>query len=193
MKLITAFNCVVLEVETTQENDLADFSFPNRDLHYWYPFNINFFYKYTNSKDYLYLVKEKGYEGPNHYGVDILKRTKPLGEKNGVMFNPAVYKRNKHIMKTAHSIGVPTIDSSYTMEEVQAGFMKLSDIMEFVKLQAEKRYMAENGEILYSQSVMDEDRDEEIFEYMLPIEREMLIEFGEIYVMLNLMRKLIEE
>jgi hypothetical protein len=193
MKLIPLFHDVLLEVETTQEDELKEFHLPKHDLHYWYPFNINFFYKYTNSKDYLYLVKEKGFEGPNYYGVDILKRTKPLGEKNGVMFNPEVYKRNKKIMKLAQSLKIPTIDSSYTMEDVQAGFRQLDDCMHLLKLQAEERYKAASGEFIYVQSVMDEDRDQEVFEHMLPIEQEMLIELGEIYVMLNLMRKLAEE
>ncbi|MGE4714580.1 hypothetical protein, partial [Bifidobacterium breve] len=32
------------------------------NLHYWYPFNINFSYKFSDSKGGLVLVKERGYK-----------------------------------------------------------------------------------------------------------------------------------
>lgn len=193
MKLIANadLDVLVLDVLTT-DKDMKEFYFPKRQIHYWYPFNLNFAYRYSNSKEFLYLVKEKGYEGPNYYSVDILKRTKQLGYKNGVMYSPEVYKRNKHIMDRAHSIGIPTIDGSFTLSEVEEGFRLLSMAMAMVKRSGEERYVAEIGEDDYPQPLMSEEWDEIIYNYLTEKEEAFLIEFGEIYCMLTVMRKLVE-
>lgn len=192
MKLLTTLqDDIILEVETTGE-ETREFDFPSRHIHYWYPFNLNFFYKYTNSKNFLYLVKDKNYEGPNYYGVDILKRTKPLDKKHGVMFHPAVYDRNMRIIFRARQLGIATIDSSFTTEDVQEGFNLLSMAIAMVKRSGEERYVAEIGEDDYPQPLMSEEWDEIIYSYLTEKEEEFLIEFGEIYCMLNLMRKLAE-
>lgn len=194
MKLINVprSNEIILEVETTGEN-IKSFGFPKHDIHYWYPFNINFFYKYTDAKNYLYLVKDKSYEGPNFYNVDILKRTKPLGTKNGVMFRPEVYKRNKYIISRARQLGIPTINSSYTQEELQKGFQTLSDAISMVKWRAEERCIRDLGKDFYTPPILSEEWDNVIYNnYMTEKESAYLIELGEIYTMLNVMRKLIE-
>lgn len=190
MKLIkTLQHEILLEVETTGD-ETKEFYFPKEHVYYWYPFNLNFFYRYTDSKEFLYLVKEKGYEGPNYYNVDILKRTRPLDKKHGVMFNPEVYSRNFRIMNKAANLGLPTPMVDYTMEDIMKGFKDLSNIISVVKEQIEMRYMTETGELFSLQSILNEEWDEAVYSYMSPFEQEVFIEFGEMYCMLSLMRKL---
>jgi hypothetical protein len=62
-----------------------------------------------------------------------------------------------------------------------------------LKRDAELRFVRETGEEVVTQPVMSEEWDEMIYSYMTPKESEYLIKFGEIYAMLNLMRKLTEE
>jgi hypothetical protein len=191
MKLMASpqMDIIILDVLTT-DKEVKEFYFPKHHIHYWYPFNLNFMYKYSNSKEFLYLVKEKNYDGPNYYNVDILKRTKRLVEKSGVMFNPEVYKRNFHIIEIASRLGIPTIDGSYTFDDVLDGFEILADCIEAVKKQAQQRLSKDGDDFI--QFLPTEDFDEEVYSKMTEEESEALIEMGEIYVMLTVMRKLTE-
>lgn len=191
MKLLADIepNHVYLEVLTT-DKEYKVFVFPSKNLHYWYPFNINFTYKYTEAKGFLYLVKEKSYEGKNYYNVDILKRTKALPKRDGVPFNEEVYKRNMHIIEKAKKIGLPTIIDDFTEDDVKEGFKLLSDAIEVVRNRIENRYIRKYEEPMYTQSIFSEEWDESIYAQMTDEEQEALVEFGEMYCMLNIMRKL---
>lgn len=182
---------VLLEVRTTGK-EIKEVFLPKESLHYWYPFNINFKYNYTDSKQFLYLVKEKDYEGKNYYNVDILKRTKALPQKNGIMFNEPVFLRNMYIISKAMSLGIPTILDVYTLADVELGFSALSNCIQVVKERAEDTYLQAGGEPFYSQIGRSEEWDELVYKHMSPEEREILIELGEIYAMLTVMRKLAE-
>ncbi|MCB5366921.1 hypothetical protein LIP24_09755 [Collinsella aerofaciens] len=191
MKLLADIepNNVYLEVLTTGK-EIKTFVLPAKNIHYWYPFNINFSYRYTEAKGFLYLVKEKSYEGKNYYNVDILKRTKALSKRDGVPFNPDVFKRNMYIIEKAKNIGLPTIIDDFTMEDVKEGFKTLSDTIVAVRDRIESRYIEKNGEPMYTQSIFSEEWDELVYSQMTEEEEEALIELGEMYCMLTVMRKL---
>jgi hypothetical protein len=194
MKLIVipGMEEVVLEVLTTGK-EVKEFFLPKENIHYWYPFNINFSYKYTDSKKFLYLVKDKNYEGENYYFVDILKRTRALPKKDGIMFHEAVFDRNMYIMFKAANLGIPTLLDEFTMEDVEEGFKKVGDIINAIKSQAKQRYIAETGEVFTTQEVTSEEWDRDVYEYLSDLEAETLVAVGEMYSMLNVMRKLVEE
>lgn len=182
---------IKLTVKTTNKH-FKTFELPKLNIHYWYPFNINFTYRYTEAKDYLYLVKEKGCIGENIYKADILKRTKPLEHRGGVMFHQQVFHRNMCIINKAKTLGLPTIRESYTLESVQAGFERLGDMIQAVREQMEQRFIWENEEAWYVTDSKSEEWDEQVYAQALPMETEALQEFGEIYSMLSIMRKLVE-
>ena len=186
MKLTTDFEGVVLTVPTTEKGETL-FVFPTQNIHYWYPFNINFSYKYSESKRYLYLTKEKDYEGPNYYEVTILKKTKPLDEKDWTMFHPKVYERNMHTIQLAKRVGIVTIDQKYTAEDIVYGYEKVARMIEALKNSIYRRAF---GFSELSQPLHTEGWDEEIYREMTAEESEMMVEFGEIYAMLTVMRKL---
>lgn len=181
---------ITLSVKTTNKH-FKYFELPKLNIHYWYPFNTNFTYRYTESKNYLYLIREKGYTGDNLYRVDILKRTKPLEHRGGIMFHPYVFQRNMYIIDKAKSYGLPTIREAYTLESVQAGFERLGDMMQAVREQIEQRFIWENDDAWYVDST-SEDWDEQVYSQATTEESTALLEFGEMYSMLNIMRKLVE-
>lgn len=187
-------NQVVLKVPTT-DKDFKEFRLPKMNVHYWYPFNINFSYKYSSSKDYMYLVKEKGYTGDNHYKVDVLKKTKPLDKRGGVMFHPYVYKRNKKIISRAKELNIPVITDSFNLEIVEDGFAQIGVLIHTLKNRVEDRVSDKYGLDLYKYEPkpLNEEWDKDIFEVMTEDERFFLLELGEIYSMLTVMRKLSEE
>ena len=188
MKLISVLDALLLEVETTG-GETIDLVVPRHNIHYWYPFNINFFYKFTDAKEFLYLVMEKNYDGPNYYNVDILKRTKQLEKKNGVMFHPEVYKRNMETIHQAWSYSIPAIVDEYTLEDVQVGFYTLSEVIADFKNTLEVKYEELSGEF---EMFPSEEWDTKVYSLMTDEQRETFLGFGEIYTMLSVMRKLAE-
>lgn len=187
MKLyLDDFEGVVLKVPTTDKGETV-FVFPTKNVHYWYPFNINFSYKYSDSKRYLYLMKEKDYEGTNYYDVTILKKTKPLETKDWTMFHQKVYDRNMYIIALATKMGIVTIDKKYTAEDTVYGFEKVARMIEALKNSIYRRAF---GFSELNQPLHTEGWDEEIYSDMTDKETEMMIEFGEIYAMLTVMKKL---
>lgn len=183
---------IELIVKTTSKHQ-RQFILPSLNIHYWYPFNTNFTYRYTEAKNYLYLVKEKGYTGENIYKADILKRTRPLEHRNGAMFHPNVFHRNMIIINKAKTLGLPTIRESYTLESVQAGFERLGDMIQAVREQIEQRFIWGNEEAWYITDSKSEEWDEKVFAQATLEETTALQEFGEMYTMLSIMRKLVEE
>jgi hypothetical protein len=157
----TLANTIALTVQDTEGGD-REFTFPAENVHYWYPFNVNFVYQYTVARNFLYLVqdpasRELGVE--NIYEVDLLKRTKPLEQKDGTMFHPKVYERNMEIIQDAKMLGIPTIDEPFDKESIQEGFSILDDM-----INAALEFEAEQA----------------------------LLYYGEMYSMLTLMRKIDE-
>lgn len=193
MKLTAPSNDTIKLIIKTTSKHYKTFELPKLNIWYWYPFNVNFTYRYTESKNYLYLVKEKGYTGDNLYRADILKRTKPLEHRGGVMFHPQVFQRNMYIIERAKELGIPTIKSVFTLQDVEAGFEKLGDIIQTVRDQIENRFIWDNENAWYVSDTNSEEWDEKVYGQATPLEIKALQEFGEIYTMLSIMRKLVTE
>jgi hypothetical protein len=182
---------ITLQIQTTGD-EVKEFLLPIMNVHYWYPFNINFTYRYTNSKGYLYLIKERDYLGENLYKVDILKRTKPLEDRNGVMFHPNVYQRNKYIIEKAKSFGLPVITEVYKLEDVERGFGQISTLVKVIKGRVEDRFFDKNEDAWYSPEIPTDEWDQAVYAYAEEDELIYLQELGEMYTMLSLMRKIAE-
>lgn len=194
MKLIAEHSkeSVTLRVYTTGK-DTKDIDMPRENIHYWYPFNVNFTYRYTNAKGYLYLVKAKSYTGPNVYSVDILKRTKELEKKDGVMFNPKVYERNLLIIKRAEQLGIIPITKDYNYQSIEFGFDLIGSCIDAIKQRGEERLLeAEPSASWENHTHLNEEWDTRAYSYLTEEENNTLLEFGEIYAMLTVMRKLVE-
>lgn len=193
MKLIKDLqkNQIMLEIESTGK-EVLEFFFPTANVHYWYPFNLNFSYRYSDSKKILYLVEEKGYAGENIYNAETLKRSKRLPERSGVMFHAGVYHRNMYIMVKAAQLGLPSMDEHYDSADIQRGFDIVAEAVADIKLEIEDRYMEKCDEAMLFQYIPNEDWDQAIYEYIAPEERKELTELGEMYNMLVLMKKLHE-
>lgn len=189
--VIKSDNLLSIEVDTTREGKKTLF-LPVQDIHYWYPFNINFYYKYSSAKEHLYLVQDKEYKGENIYSVRSLKLAKPLQDKGGTPFNPEVYKRNLLIMSKAQSLGLPIITDEYTLEKVQRGFKTFDKLLGLVRAAIQQRYLRENEEAWFVPEVPTNSWDIELYGQATPQELAVLEEFGEMYSMLTLMRKIAE-
>lgn len=191
MKVRKTGGCLLLIVETTEKEELTT-EMPMEKIHYWYPFNINFYYKYSEAEEYLYLVKDPVYDGVNHYKADVLKRTNKLNKRDGVMFHPHVYRRNRYIINRAKQLGITTIDGTYTSKDIQQGYNKLRDLTStLVEDRIEKRVL--DGINIEEDAIGDTEEDwtSLVYSSMTPEEEELFLEVGEIYSMLSVMRKIV--
>lgn len=176
---------------TTTDGGNKTICLPPEKLYYWYPFNLNFYYKYSNSRGYIYLSTDKSYKGPNYYNIDVLKRTKPLGERNGVPFHPFVYKRNRDIIQKARGLDLPTIKDTYTLDDVELGFSEVGIMINIIKSRAEDRLLERTGDNFIIPEMFSEEWDKKVYSSLTEKEQEVLIELGEMYSMLTVMRKLV--
>ena len=165
-----------LEVRTTNQGK-KDYVLPIKGIEQWYPFNINFTYMHSESRNQMYLVKLPCYKGDNLYNTAVLKNSEPLEELAGTLVNWEVFQRNAFIMLRASQLGVPkTLLDDYTLEDVKEGHEVLYKIHTALKDRLHSR-------------VKDE---ESIYDVATKEELSFLEELGEIYTMLNLMRKIKE-
>jgi len=182
----------VLTVPTTM-GGTKRIKFPKKNLYYWYPFNLNFSYKYTNAKEFIYLVREDRDCKYNYYQAGRLKKSEPLKNKDGYPLHPSVYKRNKYIIERAKKLGIPTIDKPFDKTNIEIGFKRLAKLIKIVKTNIENRAIERDDEALYALAYPNEEWDELVYKYATEQEEQILIEFGEMYTMLNLMRKLLKK
>ncbi|AMB18681.1 anti-sigma factor [Bacillus phage Eldridge] len=165
-----------LEVRTTSQGK-KDYVLPIQGIFQWYPFNVNFAYMHSESRNQMYLVKLPCYKGENLYDTEVLKHSEPLEELAGTLVNWKVFQRNTWIMLRASQLGVPkTLLDEYTMEDVKEGYEVLHNVHS--KLQDQ----------LYDRLEVEES----IYDVATKSELEFLEELGEMYAMLNLMRKIKE-
>lgn len=190
MRLTVESGKINLAVPTTDKG-VKNYELSMENVFYWYPFNVNFYYRYSRSKQFIYLVKEEDYHGENVYNVDILKRSKRLENRNGVMIHPHVYKRNMYIMGRAKDLGLPTMREEYTIQDVEGGFSRLDVLIRTVKDSIENRLLDSGEEEKHLQSGSDE-WDKEVYSIATEKELQVIQEFGEMYAMLTVMRKIAE-
>jgi hypothetical protein len=139
----------------------------------------------------MYLTKDQEYNGDNLYSTTTLKKTKRLPMSEGVPYHKGIIERNTAIMLKARQLGIPTLMDHFTYKDVQQGFETLGAYIQEVKEQLEDRYMNEGEEGWYLPEGDLESWDKkEIFQLLTESEKENLIQCGEIYIMLSLMRRL---
>ncbi len=165
-----------LEVRTTSQGK-ENYLLPIQNLYQWYPFNVNFEYVHSDSQKQIYLVKLPCYKGDNIYDTTVLKNSEPLEELAGTLVNWKVFQRNAWIMLRASQLGLPkTLLDEYTLDDVKEGYEVLHNVH------------SELQERLYSRL----EGEENIYDVATKSELTFLEELGEMYAMLNIMRKIKE-
>ncbi|QEG04183.1 hypothetical protein [Bacillus phage BC-T25] len=190
MRLVSVLEHGIKMQLSTTDQESYTILIPKKDIHFWYPFNLGFYYKYSAAKEYMYLVQDKHYDRWNVYGTDILKRTKELPiTEDDVPYNEPVFNRNILVIGKAHSMGIKSVMSDYTMDDVEKGFEIVSDAMQDIKGVLELRSMQRTKGYATPQHL--EELDKQIYREAKAHEMEELAMLGEIYNMLVLMKKLL--
>lgn len=187
---------VILETTSQDKEETQEILLPYRELLKWYPLNINYTYKYSTSKDIMYLVKDSTYE-KDLYEVKSTKQAKALPLKKGVPYNKSVHKRNMKIVQWAEDNNLIEVsEERVLLTEPKVGICRVLETIETIKQHLVRKYIFEEGQ----KEDFDIDvnlgfpkfTDELIYKYATPTEVEQLELLGEVYTLLNLHRRLEE-
>lgn len=180
---------VTLKVVSTK-GELKGVALPTEGIYKWYPFDVNFFYKFAETGQYLYLVPVKDFQGKNHYEVYSLEKSPPLKQINGEYVHTRVYERNKYIMHKASQLGIKTLRDTFTKKDVQDGFDKVREAIEDIKSTLENRYLQDGTDAWLPFEQPSEEWDSKVYRMATEDEHDLLDELGEMYTMLTVMRKI---
>ncbi len=183
---------ILIDVPTTEEGVRKKYTFNASTAYKWYPFNINYSYKYSNAKGIIYLIKETSYKKEDVYKVSKPSNKMALKIDGESAFLLKVYKRNLYIMNTAYSLGLPIIRKKYTLKDVERGFIKLGDLVDTLRETLGDR-LENDHEVYINQNSFLENTDKQIYDVLNQEERKKLQEYGEMYTMLGLMRKIAKD
>lgn len=182
--------------------------FPLDSLFDWYPLDQRYEYRLSVSRDKLYLIPVEDCNGDYKYNVKSSK--KRVDSRIGSFTMPRWYskevaKANQEIFKFAKKYDIVTPDQECTLEDIQASIERVQDVLDML-------YKFEYNKLReYYTGLIDEDmlsgEAQTSYKYFLVADREtkatmvlanteshtdnLYSKFGEVYVMLNTMRKVV--
>lgn len=196
---------------------LEKLDFPLDTLFDWYPCCPRYDYKHSNKWNKLYIViEENNKKLPTRYNVSSLKnrvKSKTACFKLGQWYNEEVEKENKKLFEFAESYDIVTPNKKdYSLEDINSSIKHVNDILDALYKTQEKN--VRDNLIRKATELKDIDPDskeyieafKEINEYLqldnesqsayvlsnLPQHiEELYAKFGEVYTMLNLMKKVV--
>lgn len=189
---------------------LQHLEYPLESLFDWYPCCQRYDYKMSESRKKLYLVPVDARKNGKRYFADVEKSR--VDSDSGVVYlpkwcNKEVKQENKKLFEFAKNYGIITPDQEYTLEQVKDSITRILDILdmlysfEYNRLREHYTVLAENGELVgeakkaYDQFILAdrEDKASFVLEACKSTNIDDLYErFGEVYVMLQVMRKVVE-
>lgn len=198
---------------------LQHLEYPLESIFDWYPCCQRYDYKMSESREKLYLVlleeKEdkkcrKRNRRKNRYSVGVEKSR--VDSETGVVYLPKwsnreVKRENKRLFTFAKEYDIITPDQDYTLEQVQESITRVLDVLdmlysfEYNKLREYYIDLADKGELVgdakkaYDLFILAdrEDKASFVLESCKGTKVDELYEkFGEVYVMLQVMRKVVE-
>lgn len=190
-----------VKVQATEGNEKS-FIYYLDTLFDWYPLNPGYDYLYSKKNNKMYIVRKEKHS-PIRYGVDHNKDR--INEKNACFdldewHNPEVVDENEIVFDNAEKWGFVTPRKEYTVSQVKHDLKKAGDVLNILfQLEEEKleRNIKNNEIDITHQELTEimncnkEDYVTEIFK-MNNTENENYHKLGEIYTMLQLMRKIAE-
>lgn len=184
---------LILETTSSDVEEVKVLTLPLDKLLYWYPLNMNYTYKFANSKQIMYLVKDPTYKGEPLYETKLLKYAEELPLRDGIPFNESVYERNNQVMAFAVKSGILDIYGHLNVGTIEDSILVTINYMkDFRKVLQNRFILDENRGMDDAVSVTSDKEDLDIILYSYATEEEMtdLNMMGEVYTFLNLIRRL---
>lgn len=184
---------LILETTSSDVEEVKELILPLDKLLYWYPLNMNYTYKFANSKQIMYLVKDPTYKGEPLYETKLLKYAEELPLKHGVPFNESVFVRNAKVLEFAMKRDILGVYGNPDLQTVEESIICTINYMKEFRQVLQKRFILdETRDTDEAVSVTSDKEDLDLILYSYATEDEMrdLNMMGEVYTLLNLMRRL---
>lgn len=184
---------LILETTSSDVEEVKELTLPLDKLLYWYPLNMNYTYKFANSKQIMYLVKDPTYKGEPLYETKLLKYAEELPLRDGIPFNESVYERNNQVMAFAVKSNILDMYGHLNADTLEESVICTINYMKEFRQVLQKRFILdETRDTDESVSVTNDKEDLDLILYSYATEDEMrdLNMMGEVYTLLNLMRRL---
>ena len=184
---------LILETTSSDVEEVKEITLPRSFILQWYPLNMNYTYKYAKSKNMMYLVKDPTYKGEQIYETKLLKFAKELPLHHGVPLNQSVYDRNKEVLAYATDKHIINPEDVWTKEYLNDSVLKTIQHMKDYRNVLQKRFILavdEFNEELLQETNNKEGLDEILYSYATEEELKELNMIGEVYTMVNLLRRL---
>lgn len=168
------------QVTVTQRNGQKpiDLKFDVDGIQNWYPFNHGYTYCINPNKE-IELVRLAVHNVPDIPGA--VSHTRFLN--TFLWYNKFVYEDNERVADFAGAMGIASPFTKYTTADVSEGFQVLGDTIDQMTVKATGQYLEEQGK-RFSQHL-----EGEALHHLSPDQERMYAHFGEVYTMLNMMRK----
>lgn len=165
-------------------------------LYMWYPMNICYVYRYQEPRDRLYLYPVKNPPENIDYEYEERLRTKPaevvIENIGSEMMCENVMKDNVELAIIADGLGLPhLLKYGYTLEETKQGIRRLLAMLDDVKQTLEDRIEGDKLKEYREMPLLE--RENVLYSYATEEELEEMKQFGKLYTMINLMRKIAKE
>lgn len=122
----------VIQCKTSSFED-ATFMFDTKTLADWYPLDVNYEYRYNDSKELMYLIPLERSRESWDYGITSLTN-RAISEVATfdlhTWYNKEVSEANKELMATAKLLGLWTLEDTYTMQHVEDNMDMLYELIE---------------------------------------------------------------
>lgn len=188
-----------MKVRTSKLQE-ATFNYPLSTVQYWYPFNNNYEYRYSEKKNILYLVmSEPKLEYTDYYIEENTERT----ESNHGVFSPTswycavVDSDNVRVIAYAQRLGLRADfyaeDAPYTVKDLEKDYKIIKGYEWRVIEDIRKRVMKTFNQQEYNKyyGMEDENRSSMILSRATPSELSELRMIGKVFTMLSVLRKTI--
>lgn len=184
---------LILETTSSDVEEVKELILPLDKLLYWYPLNMNYTYKFANSKQIMYLVKDPTYKGEPLYETKLLKFAEELPLRDGIPFNESVYERNNQVMAFAVKSNILDMYGHLNTDTLEESVICTINYMKEFRQVLQKRFILdETRDTDEAVSVTSDKEDLDLILYSYATEDEMrdLNMMGEVYTLLNLLRRL---
>lgn len=187
---------VIILPKSRQSNaQQVEWEFDIDTLADWYPLNLNYEYRYSTRKEDMYLVSTDSKGVNNSYQIKEKKTKSEANNREAITCinwnNDLVKERNREVMAFAKGLGITTFQDEWNNRDIADSFVIVSDCLDNLKRTIGARFKEfhKKDEVQGYVNGGLEEKEIIMFNYINEDEQEIYFKLGEIYTMLNLMKK----
>lgn len=168
--------------------------FPLETLVNWYPFDVNYEYRFSNKRNKLYIaLVDESVQTPS-YGISTNKdrvKSEHASFELPEWYNAVIAEENMKTVELAKKLGIKTPEEDFTKEDVQNGFELLGRSINILTNIVTERFLSCSSEeaIKDYHRAKTEDKSLMSLAFCNDDDDKLFLDLGKVHSMLNIMRK----